>query len=141
MVTESGAAARKAMESLVEGKHGRATFLPLELASETVAREGLDSILGLEDVVGHAPALITCDDRIRPVVDALLAATVLVRDWKTAEKLAPRFPALTLLTLGGETIEPSGARTGGTLEPSRLLGREREIHELTAAGAGLGAGS
>lgn len=138
IVVESAEAARNCTEFLTKGKLGRVTFLPLDRMAAQSAPENLNEILSRDGVVGHAPALAEHESNLDGIVSALLGRTVIVREFETADKLAAEFPGVTFVALTGQMIHATGSITGGVLKSSGLLGRERDIADLTEAVARYG---
>ncbi len=130
VVVESAESARAGLDFLSRGELGRVTFLPLDRLTTTYLMADLARVLDEEGVVGHAPVLVEHDPSVGMVVNALLARTLVVKDWETAERLACKYPSFAYVALDGRMIAVNGAITGGNLKSSGLLGREREIHEL-----------
>ena len=75
---------------------------------------------------------VTCDDRVRPAIDALLGDVYLLPSLEEALDAARRFPGLRFATPEGHMAWPSGKVTlGPTLDPSAsVLTRKRCINEL-----------
>jgi chromosome segregation protein len=89
-----------------------------------------------------ASSVVTCDEAIRPAVDALLGAVYLAQDLEEAQRILPDLPpGAMVVTRAGEVLRHSGAVTvgGGAGGGVGLLTREREWRELPAqlAAAGL----
>ncbi len=136
VVVASADAARICMDFLNRGQFGRVTFLALDRLGNG-DHEQIDAVLAQEGVVGYAPRLVEHAAEHEAVVKMLLGRTVVVKDKDIAERLHKDFPHFTYVALDGQMIHFSGAMTGGNLKSSGLLGREREIHELSEAVAGL----
>lgn len=79
-----------------------------------------------------AGACLTCDDELRPAIDALLKHVVVVDDLHEAEALRPQLPdGYRIATRGGEVLHASGLITlGRAVGAGEFLAREREWREL-----------
>ena len=128
IITESWEHAEEAISHLKRTQAGWATFLPLDTLRAPKPLH-LTSDPGL---AGVASQLVRFEERLRPAIELLLGRVVLVNDLATARRLLKRRTGASLLvTLEGETIQPSGALTGGALRRSTpLLAQERERRQL-----------
>ncbi|MHA1572718.1 MAG: AAA family ATPase, partial [Alphaproteobacteria bacterium] len=128
IVAERWEDAEAAIAHLKKTRAGWATFLPLD----TVRPRAALSLRPEACVLGVASALIRYDERLRPVFELLLGRTIIVRDLGTARNLLRRRTGASLfVTLEGETVQPSGALTGGARRArSNLMAQEREWREL-----------
>jgi len=130
IVVASWPDAEAAISFLREGKHGRATFLPLD----TVRPASRLDVPPEQGVVGVAADLVRAEDRLAPVVEMLLGRTLLTRDLEAARRTFERLRGgFQIVTLAGEILRSSGAVTGGQgRDPVRgqVLAREREWREL-----------
>lgn len=137
VLVDDMAAARAAMDYLVDRGAGKATFWPLgDLRSSTNAPD-LARALAQPGVVGHAADLVEFEAALEPIVRAVLGGTLVVENLDAALGLAAQFPALSFVTLGGQILSPAGSIGGGVPDATGLLGREREIEELHKAVAAL----
>lgn len=138
VITDTEAEAKAAIAFLNETRGGRATFLPLDALR---AQEVPDSLRLAprqhRGVLGSAADLVEYDDDVTPAALVLLARILIVEDLDTATYVSKRLPRdwARIVTLGGEVVVPTGAITGGAQgrQGPNLLGRKREIAELTAA--------
>jgi chromosome segregation protein len=130
VVVESWSGAEAAIAFLREGNRGRATFLPLD----TVRSGSRVEAPRIEGVVGCASDLVQADQRLWPVVEMLLARTLVVQDLKTARRAFDRLQGgFQIVTIGGEVLRSSGSVTGGLGKGSQqswMLAREREWRDL-----------
>jgi len=128
VVAERWEDAERAIDHLRSARAGWATFLPLD----TVRSRPTLSLHSEPGVIGVGSRLVRFDERLRPVFDLLLGRTIIVRDLPTARRLVQRRLSVSLLvTLRGETVQPSGALSGGTRRQStNLLAQEREWRSL-----------
>ncbi|MHB1354713.1 MAG: chromosome segregation protein SMC [Anaerolineae bacterium] len=128
VITERWEDAEGAIAHLKQSGTGWATFLPLDtIRSRPPTRFSAES-----GVVGVACTLVQFDDRLRPVYELLLGTVLIVQDLPTARRLLNASHGISLfVTLGGETVQPSGALSGGARRNSgNLLAQEREWREL-----------
>jgi len=128
VVAERWEDAEAAISHLKRMRGGWATFLPLD----TIRSRPPLSLRAEAGIVGVASTLVQFDERLRAAVELLLGSVVIVRDLATARRLLDkRTGASLLVTVEGETVQPSGALSGGSRrESSNLLAQERERREL-----------
>ena len=130
IVTETEEDAKRLVEHLRKNNLGRASFLPIT----SVHGKKLDKIKGNEKgVIGIASDLIKFSKKYEQIVTNLLGRTVIVDNMDTAIKVAKQNNyTFRIITLEGDTINPSGAITGGsvTKKTVNILGRGREIEKL-----------
>jgi chromosome segregation protein len=115
----------------------RTAFIPLDVATEEWNEATLSDPEALRDVlVGRAADVVRIqsgDGLFSTLVKSLLAHVLIVRDLPGALSLLSEFrrkgnSPFTLVTLDGETLEPSGAVSVG--EGKGILKRKRETREL-----------
>ncbi len=127
IVSEGWEDAEQAIAHLKRTRAGWATFLPLDTlrvwpALELAPRAG---------VRGVASQLVRCRPEVQSVVDLLLGSTVVVQDLTTARQLLSQRGLSLIVTLDGETIQTSGALSGGARhQGTNLLAQEREWRDL-----------
>ncbi len=128
IVAERWEDAEKAIEHLKRTRGGWATFLPLD----TIRPHPPLNLRPEEGILGVATTLVSFEERLRPVFELLLGTVVIVRDLATARQLlGRRLGASLIVTLTGETVQPSGALSGGSRrESGGLLAQEREWRAL-----------
>ncbi len=132
IVVERWADAEQAIEYLKRTRGGRATFRPLDtVRARRPAQLPRHSVSGVR---GIASELVTCDDRVNPILAGLLGQVVIVDTLDAARALLPALhPSWAIVTLGGEIARASGTVTGGAeMKETGLLAREREFRELPA---------
>jgi len=117
------------IEFLRSGAEGRCSFVPASAGStsDPVPPDG-----AIPGVIAWAPSQVSCDQRFRPLVNALLGQVVIVSDLTAACEYAENDGGhWTLVTLDGTIVAPH-AVTGGTLEGPAVgsLQKKREISEL-----------
>lgn len=131
IVTETEQDAKRLVEHLRTNKLGRASFLPIA----TVKGNRLDKIKqkGIDGVIGIAADLVNFQKKYEQILFNLLGRTVVVDNMDTAIALAKQNQySFRIVTLQGDTINPSGSITGGSVQTKtvNILGRSREIESL-----------
>ena len=128
VVTAKWEHAEAAIHRLKETRAGWATFLPLDTLRPRSPLQAPHS----DAIVGVASELVRFDESLRPVYELLLGRILIVRDLPSARRLlGQRTGASLLVTLDGETVQPSGAVSGGARrQHSNLLALEREWRQL-----------
>ena len=131
IVTETEQDAKKLVEFLRKNNLGRASFLPIS----SVKGKKLDKLnqKGVEGVIGIASDLIKVDKKYEEIILSLLGRTVIVDDIQNAINLAKQNNySFKIVTLKGDTINPSGAISGGSVAQKtvNILGRGTEIKNL-----------
>ena len=134
IVTRDEDTARRLIEILKREKAGRATFLPLSSIRNNKSLKD-HSVLEEEGVIGTADTLVRPAPGCADVAVSLLGRTVIVDTFDHAVAASRRSGhGVRMVTLEGELFAPGGAISGGTYRnASSLLGRRREIEELTAS--------
>ncbi len=133
--------AQKALGVLGERGQGRATLLfrPQDDSHHRRITSSLREHLatrGSSDPTGTAVEclaidVIRCADGDRPLLEGLLADSVIVTDLAAALALARQLPSpFTIGTLTGEVVSSRGIVAGGSGGGAGLLSRRREIAEL-----------
>jgi chromosome segregation protein len=139
VITDSEAEAKAGIRFLNETRGGRATFLPLDALRDQDVPDGLRRAQRqFSGVLGSAADLVGFDADVERAVHILLARVLIVDDLDTATRASRQIDRrdwAKIVTLSGEVVVPTGAITGGTQgRPGpNLLGRKREIQELTGA--------
>ena len=132
IVTRTAEDAKQAIEYLKSSGRGRATFLPLDRLEVTSLRPQLvQSVLGRPGVLGIASRLVDFDPQISTAVEFLLGSTIVVQDLDVGLRLGREGNRARYVSLDGQLINPSGAMTGGRIQATGLMSREREIRDLT----------
>ncbi len=133
IVTDDEQTAKGLIEYLKKNRYGRATFLPL---TSIRSRGGIqqEAVLNEPGVVGVASGLVQTEHRYQELIRYLLGKTLVVRKMDHAIAIGRKYRhSLRMVTLEGESFSPGGSMTGGAYRnSSNLLGRRREIEELTA---------
>jgi chromosome segregation protein len=131
IVTENEQIARQAITWLKQQQRGRVTFLPLDMVKGQVKR-GL--VPRGEGVIGCLSELISYENRYKGIIEYLLGRTWLVENLAVAvEKGKDTNFRWRLVTLDGETVNPGGSMTGGSIKThsNSILSRKRNIEDLT----------
>lgn len=132
IVTEDEHTAKRMIDFLKRNKYGRATFLPLTSIGN---RNGFtnEKVLKEPGVIGLANSLVDVEGCYEGLAKYLLGRTVVVDHIDNAIIIAKKYQhTLRIVTLDGESLSPGGSMTGGAFKnSSNLLGRRREIEELT----------
>ena len=134
IVTKDEDTARNMIEILKREKAGRATFLPLSGIRNAKSLAG-HKVLGEAGVIGTADSLVSPAPGCGEVAVSLLGRTVIVDTFDHAAAASRGSgQGVRMVTLEGELFAPGGAISGGAYRnASSLLGRRREIEELTAS--------
>ncbi len=132
IVTDNETSAKTLIEYLKKNRLGRATFLPISAVrgGEKFPRP---EALRENGVLGVASSLVQVEPRYQGIFSYLLGRILVVDTLDHALVIAQKYgQSLSLVTLEGESLSPGGAMTGGAFKnTSNLLGRRREIEELT----------
>lgn len=122
---------------LVSDAPARAGVLELlaEHATGDISLMALDAAIPLESRSGAGRRLsdaVTCDDSVRPAIEALLGDVYLVPTLEEAFDASSRFPACRFATPDGHMVWPSGKVTigRGFDQSASVLERKRRINEL-----------
>ncbi|MGN0160525.1 MAG: chromosome segregation protein SMC [Lachnospiraceae bacterium] len=134
VVTDNENTAKSLIAFLKENRLGRATFLPLSAISGKNTIEK-DPCVHEEGVVGVACNLVRVSFEYKELARYLLGRILVVDHIDHALAIARKYKySLRIVTLEGEQLNPGGSMTGGAFNKNKgnLLGRRREIEELTA---------
>ncbi len=131
LVTETEHDAKRLIEYLRKNNLGRASFLPIT----SVKGKKLDkySKKNLKGNVVLASDIVKVDKKYEQIVNSLLGRTVIVEDMDDAIELAKQNGySFKIVTLKGDTINPSGAISGGSYmqKTVNILGRKGQIKDL-----------
>lgn len=134
LIVPSERDAKRAIEVLKSRRLGRATFQPVTLMRPRRDDPELGSILGRRGVLGIAADLVRCDAFCRPVIESLLARTLIVETIDDALALAKTRGWSKLVTLDGEIVHASGAVSGGVAarQGSGIVQRKAELDSIEA---------
>ncbi len=134
IVTPTAEDAKYVIDYLRAHDYGRATLLPMALLRPNRLRTEERRLLDMDGCIGVASELVDCGEGLGDVLEYLLGRTVIVRDLDCGVQLKKRSGgAFHIATLLGDIISTGGSMSGGSLKKGgfSLLGREREIQELT----------
>ena len=133
IVTQDDETAKRMITYLKKNRLGRATFLPL---TSVKGKGGIPYPEALKEpgVIGLANTLVEHDAVYDGIMRQLLGKVIVAETIDHAIALARKYHhALSIVTLEGESLRPGGSITGGAFKNnSNLLGRNREIEDLTA---------
>lgn len=127
--------AKYVIEYLRSHDYGRATLLPVSAMRPRLLTAEEKSYIKVPGCFGIASELIGFSPAFRGVIENLLGRTVIVRDIDTGIAINKKArSAFRIATLQGDILNPGGSMTGGSVQKREfsLLGREREIEELSA---------
>lgn len=128
--------AKNAIEYIKKERMGRITFLPLDLLKvQTVSAQNIQDIETMEGVVGIASRLVKFDPLYRKAVEYMLGRVLIVSDLDQSLQLYKKLKySLRLVTLDGDTINVSGAMSGGSnknrgVSPLKLKNEEKTLQQ------------
>lgn len=130
IVVENESSAKNAIRFLKNENLGRATFLPISsIKSYSLFANEIELQKGF---VGIASNLVTCDVKIKPVIEFLLSRIVVANDIDTATMIANKYGyKFKIVTLDGQVINSGGSFTGGSKQKGiSLISRKNEIISL-----------
>jgi chromosome segregation protein len=132
IVTDNESTAKQMIEYLKSGHYGRATFLPLTAVKRGKPFDN-NNLLNEPGVIGLASSLVRCEKIYTGIAESLLGRTVVVDHIDHAIAIGRKYHhTARMVTIEGELLNPGGSMTGGAYRNnSNLLGRRREIEELT----------
>jgi len=135
LVTEDDKVAQEAVNYLKKGKLGRATFLPLNMASPSSFDK--TEIGKIEKAKGISLAIeaVTFDEAFEPIVSSLLGRTIIADDLETAIDFVKKSKVRAkVATIDGETVQ-SGSISGGQSKKQKTsyFTKRREMEELKAS--------
>jgi chromosome segregation protein len=130
VVCETEEQARQAISYLKVNNAGRATFLPLDRIRRRPAQPQPPAPPQGASCLGPAVALVSFEERFRPIFDHLLGRVLVARDLETALRL-PTEGWRAIVSLEGDLLRPWGALAGGSPRAgSSILSWRHEIEEL-----------
>ncbi len=131
IVTEDEETAKKLIAFLKEGKHGRATFLPMDAVREPQKIKAIE-VLDEKGVLGLAHTLVKTEKKFADIAESLLGRFVVVDTVDNAVRIARKYKyTIRMVTLEGELLVPGGAISGGAFRNNtNFLGKRREISDL-----------
>lgn len=135
IITQDESSARHAIGFLKKNESGRATFLPMTvLQARSIRREDDVICQNTKGYLGVASAFVQCQDKFKPVSQALLNNVLVVENLEVGNHLASLLNYnYKLVTLEGDVIHKGGSMTGGKQRdngsPLTLI---KEFNELSA---------
>ena len=116
------------VQTIVREGARRSFVLPLDGLKATPP---LNIFQGEKVVLGVASQLVKCDNRFRPVIDALLGRTIVVENIQVAVRTLKRGMG-TVVSLDGVVFHPLGSMSAGfpRLSQPNLLSHERDMADI-----------
>ncbi len=137
LLSKSSAAALGAVDYLKEQKRGRSSFSASGWAGsnghvDANIQERLSATSGFKGLLEQVASI---PEGYREQVRPFLAGVAIVDSIRTALTMRPEFPAMTFVTMEGDTLATDGVLTAGASDQaeSGVLKRRREIKELSLA--------
>jgi len=133
LVTDTDEVAKQAIGFLKTQNLGRATFLPLNTIKIARPREVELLAASQKGAIGFAAAVVTADERFRPVIDYLLGRVIIAKTIDDALRIARNSNFSTrIVTLGGDLVNPGGSMSGGSAgrKEASFIARNNEIDVL-----------
>jgi chromosome segregation protein len=132
IVTDNEENAKAAITLLKHSDSGRATFLPINTISGSLADSNL---AGCDGYIGIASKLISYEPIYNGIVTNLLGRTIIAQDLDSAVIIAKKSNyRLRVVTLDGQIVNAGGSLTGGSYNKNiGLLSRASEIEKLNEA--------
>ena len=143
VVTKSEADAAELIDVLKTKHLGRVTFLPIEnIKARTIEEKTKAQASRIKGYIGIASELVKCDRDLSNIISNLLGRIIVADNLDNARKIAAETGrSVKVMTLEGDSVNPGGSLTGGSLRKSdrggSILGRQKEIEKLTASVAAL----
>ncbi len=126
LVFENLPVALAALEMLEQREQGRALVYPIDLIKPAPPL----NILREKGVIGVAARLVRCENRFRPLVDALLGRVIVVESVAFAQQVLKRGLG-SVVTMDGYHLRVNGSISGGVAKAaSESFSRQRELDEL-----------
>ncbi len=133
IIVETEADAKAAMRFLKQTNAGRATFLPLtSVSGRPLSEPHIDRNPGF---IGIASALVTFDEKYRPIAEYLLGRTIVADNIDSASVIARAYSfRYKVVTLDGQVVNAGGSYTGGSAGfKTGVLSRGADIASLQAS--------
>jgi chromosome segregation protein len=124
LVVESDQVAEECIKLLREEKRGRATFLPLNKMLPGRPRGKSLLVSKAEGATGFALDLVQYEDSLQSAFWYVFGETVVMSDLARARA---QMGGVRLVTLSGDLIEPTGAISGGYLDPAGGRGADSAV--------------
>ncbi|TDM04002.1 chromosome segregation protein SMC [Macrococcus carouselicus] len=133
IVTSDEKSARTAIQFLKKQKGGRATFLPLTTIQPRSMAESIRTRLEDENgYIGILSDLVQTEKRYTSIISNLTGRVIIAADMEAANRLAQLISyKFRIVTLDGNVVNPGGSMTGGSVnQSSALLKQKEEITQL-----------
>ncbi len=143
VVTKSEADAAELIDILKTRHLGRVTFLPIEnIKARPIDDKVKSQASRIKGYIGIASDLVKCDRDLTNIISNLLGRIIVADNLDNARKIAAETGrTVKVMTLEGDSVNPGGSLTGGSLRKNErgggILGRQREIEKLTASVSSL----
>ena len=143
VVTKSEADAAELIDVLKTKHLGRVTFLPIEnIKPRPIDDKTRDQAQRIKGYIGIASDLVKCDKSLTNIVSNLLGRIIVADNLDNARKIAADTGrSVKVMTLEGDSVNPGGSLTGGSIRKSDrgggILGRQKEIEKITSSVASL----
>ncbi|ERI92883.1 segregation protein SMC [Clostridiales bacterium oral taxon 876 str. F0540] len=132
IITDSEETAKNLISYLRNNNIGRATFLPLSIIrGKRIAN--IDNLKNTVGFIGIASDLIEYDKKFTNAIDFVLGRTIIASNMDYALSIAKKTDySYKIVTQTGETINPGGSLTGGSIfhKATSIISRKREIDDL-----------
>ncbi|MCQ2527553.1 MAG: chromosome segregation protein SMC [Saccharofermentans sp.] len=134
VVTNTEKEAAYLISVLKERRLGRVTFLPIEnIKPRNIDRDVKATASMMKGYIGIASDLVDCGKNISDIISNLLGKIIVVDNMDNARAIASKTShSVKVITLEGDTINPGGSLTGGSIrkDSAGILGRGREIEDI-----------
>ncbi|MEQ9764224.1 chromosome segregation protein SMC [Streptococcus sp. ZJ151] len=132
IIVEDERTAKKAIQFLKEGRHGRATFLPLTTIKERFLKPVFgDKLRHQAGFLGLAKELVSYDSRLNNIMGNLLGMTAVFDTIDHANKAAREFQyQVRIVTLDGTELRPGGSFAGGANRQKNTTFVKPELDQL-----------
>jgi chromosome segregation protein len=142
LITENVEDALNGILVLKTAKKGVVAFTPIPLVGTAKTTEtALDQIAAHPSVLGRADRLLTCQEKIKPLLNNILKHCFFVGDFETAQNLAREFEGAhaSFVSIRGELATSQGVLKGGNRSGKETgpLGRADELKKLETQQAEL----
>ncbi|MFU2164165.1 chromosome segregation protein SMC [Streptococcus pluranimalium] len=134
IIVENETTAKKAINFLKEGRHGRATFLPLTTIKERQLKPALMTKLPQQvGFLGLARDLASYDHRLQHIMGNLLGTTAIFDNIDHANQAARALQfQVRMVTLDGTELRPGGSFAGGANRQKNTTFVKPELEQLDA---------
>lgn len=135
LITDQVEDALEGISHLTQAKKGIVSFAPIPLATDQENGDAeLDEIAGHADVEVRADQVISCDEKIKPLLNNILRHCFIVRNFDSAQKLAHQFQGrnVSFVSITGELASSQGILKGGKRAGKQTspVGRADELKKM-----------